>query len=75
MAEAVLEENSAGMCESQPAVFREEDPMAFRNLVKQCTGLNISTEQSEHFLEIFGEQLSAAVIKAKRAFIEKHFKP
>jgi len=52
----------------------KEDPTAFRNLVKQCTGLNISTEQSTHFLEIFGEQLSAAIIKAKRAFIEKHFK-
>lgn len=61
----------------QPLIDRlagKEDPTIFRNLVKQVTGLNISTVQAANFLDIFGLQYETAIIKAKRVFIEKHFK-
>lgn len=49
------------------------DPTQFRNLVKQVRGRDISTEEATHFLKLFGEDLEAHVLKAKRAFVEHHF--
>lgn len=48
-------------------------PTTFRNLVQQVSGKEISSEQAANFLEIFGEDLAACLVKTKRAFIEKHF--
>lgn len=50
-----------------------EDPTQFRNLVKQVIRKDITTKQAENFLELFGEDLEAQVLQAKRTFIEQHF--
>jgi hypothetical protein len=66
-------ENEAGLCFEQPAVVQGEDPHTFRNLVKQVSGTEISSAQAINFLEIFGDELFATLIEAKRKFIAKHF--
>ncbi len=45
----------------------------FRNLVKEVSRVDISSVQAANFLDIFGEELEACIVKARRAFIEKHF--
>ena len=48
-------------------------PTTFRNLVKEVSRVDISSVQAANFLEIFGEELEGYIVKARRAFIEKHF--
>ncbi len=45
----------------------------FRNLVKEVSRVDISSVQAANFLDIFGEELEDYIVKARRAFIEKHF--
>jgi hypothetical protein len=49
------------------------DATQFRNLVKQISGTEISSEQAGHFLEIFKEELEQDLVNTRRLFIEKHF--
>lgn len=49
------------------------DATKFRNLVKQVSGKEISTEQATNFLDIFQSELDEAQVRATREFIEDHF--
>jgi len=48
-------------------------PTTFRNLIKEVSRVDLSSQQAANFLDIFGEELEACIVKARRAFIEKHF--
>lgn len=49
------------------------DATQFRNLVKQVSGKEISSEQAGNFLEIFSGELEQSLVDARREFIQKHF--
>lgn len=49
------------------------EPTQFRNLVKQVSGKEISSEQAANFLDIFGGDLEQYIVDARRSFIELHF--
>ena len=54
-------------------VEAKESSTQFRNLVKTISGRTISSKQAFNFLELFEYELEAAIIEARRKFIEKHF--
>lgn len=49
------------------------DPTQFRNLVKEVSRRDISTEEATNFLKLFKDQLEEAVLQAKRNFIQHYF--
>lgn len=70
IAEAVAartEEIEAGILQESP------EATAFRNMIKQVSGRNISSVQAQQFLDIFGYDLDGEITHTKRLFIEKHF--
>jgi hypothetical protein len=49
------------------------DATQFRNLVKQVSDKDISSEQAQHFLSIFQEDLNADLAQTTRNFVIRHF--
>lgn len=52
----------------------EFTPQRLRLIVKILAKKNITTEQAEQFLSIFGEQLTADIDSTVRAFVAKKFR-
>lgn len=46
---------------------------AIRNLVKQVSGREISSEEAQKFLDVFGGDLEDAIVQTHKDFIAKHF--
>ena len=46
-----------------------------RNMVKQACQKDISTEQAETFLKMFGAELETAILTTQRDFIKHYFLP
>lgn len=49
------------------------DPHKFRNLVRNVSGKEISSEQATQFLELFKAEFEEAHNTATRSFIALHF--